>query len=68
MEKGVRTIRKSKFKHVTQVTVEGVLKWQGKIYQTHKYFDKEREAAKWVDIMLIKHGRKPVNVLKPKTA
>jgi hypothetical protein len=33
---------------------------------TNKMFDNEREAAKAIDIWLIKQGKEPVNVLKKK--
>ena len=44
--------------------------WQAKVQnyetgaQAFKYFDDEHEAAKWVDMQLIKQQKQPVNVLK----
>ena len=44
--------------------------WQAQLlnYQTgilgFKYFDDEKEAAKWIDTQLINQGKDPVNILK----
>lgn len=47
----------------------GDVKWQMSItidgHSSSKYYDTEAEAAKAADIILIRRGRKPVNVLKP---
>lgn len=46
------------------------LPWKGMIgmggSHIHKEFATEREAALWVDKQLIRLGRPPVNILKPK--
>jgi len=36
--------------------------------QAFKYFEEEKEAAKWIDLQLIKQGKEPVNILKRVTA
>ena len=35
----------------------------GRVLNKSKTFDKEKDAAKWVDVQLIRAGKKPVNVL-----
>ena len=42
--------------YVGRISINGVIK--------KKMFKKEYDAAKWVDMILIEHGREPVNVLK----
>ncbi len=37
--------------------------WRGNLGKKQKYFETEKEAAKWVDLRLIEQGKEPVNVL-----
>lgn len=55
----------SKYKGVAKIktTSKSSLPWKGTVGSTSKYFATERDAAKWVDIRMIKTGRDPVNVL-----
>ena len=56
--------KSSKYKYVRKKICEnGNVNWIARVYGVTKCFDTEREAAKWVDIRLIKTGKKPVNVL-----
>ena len=50
----------SKYKHGTKIL------WLGKVLKTGKNFDTEREAAIYVDTVLLNKGKKPVNILKAK--
>lgn len=44
-------------------------KWKGRVKTNSgsvvTFHDTEEQAAKWVDIMLIRIGEKPINKLKP---
>lgn len=40
--------------------------WSGEILGRSKWFDTEREAALFVDKVLIENGKSPVNILKLK--
>lgn len=57
----------SKYKYVGKYTKEDVTKWTIRIPKICgiRAFDTERQAAITVDKLLIKAGRKPVNILKP---
>ena len=67
-------IQKSKYKYVSfvKVPIEGGMeqKWIGKISKKGilwtKFFATEKEAAIGVDMMLIKRGKEPVNILTRK--
>lgn len=55
------------YKHVYEVKhgqKSEIGKWIGSIKQRSKKFKKERDAAKWVDLQLIRDGQEPVNILK----
>jgi hypothetical protein len=39
--------------------------WWGQVLGRGKAFNTEREAAVYVDVVLIKNKRKPVNILRP---
>ena len=47
-------------------------KWSGKVYidnyrtKQKSFFKTEREAALWVDKVLLENGKEPVNILKRK--
>ena len=61
-------IRKSKYKYVYLITVSGREKWCGDIskYGFFVLAKTEHEAAKAIDIELIRQGKEPVNVLSRK--
>lgn len=46
------------------------LEWQASVKNSksqrmaYRYFDNDKDAAKWVDLQLIKQGKDPVNILK----
>lgn len=56
---------KSKYKNVYLIEFLGDIYYKASIskYQWVKHFLDEREAAKAVDIKLIEHGEKPINIL-----
>lgn len=60
-------MEESKYKHIKQVRNQGRLMWTVKFKDYgNPMFDEERDAAKQADIILIKKGLDPVNVLKKK--
>lgn len=56
---------KSKYKGVSLLDcTSGTTKqWRGNTGKKQKYFETEKEAAKWVDLRLIEKGKEPVNIL-----
>lgn len=60
-----RVPKSSKYKYVTKViTSGGRVKWEMSYGGKGIYKDTEHQAAKMVDILRIKDGKEPVNVLK----
>lgn len=58
--------RKSQYKYVTSVIMEGRQRWFIHVSgATKKQYDDERVAALAVDKILIQRGKPPVNILKP---
>jgi hypothetical protein len=56
---------KSKYKHVRGIEVSGNTYWTVKMKGiSESGFKTEYEAAKAVDVLLIKQGKEPINVLK----
>ena len=63
---GVKKIGDSKYYNVYKCAdAKCRTTWQGK-YKNSKWFNTEREAAKWVDMQLIADGKEPRNVMKRK--
>jgi hypothetical protein len=63
-----KTGGKSKYKYVSlEWDSTGKERWTICIYGNRKPFDTEREAAIAVDKKLIEKGKKPVNILVPKS-
>ena len=64
----IKYVGKSKlYKYVYEEECKGVTKWIGKVGSNKKTgFKTEREAALWVDKMLLSKGKEPVNILKRK--
>ena len=63
---GVKTLGKSNYYNVYKcVDAKCGTVWLGR-YKNSKWFDTEREAAKWVDLQLIADGKEPKNVMKRK--
>lgn len=62
-----RSYKKSEtYKYVAQwLNEKNEIIWIGMIFGKSKIFKTEQEAAKYIDIILIKNGRKPINILKP---
>ena len=59
-----RVSKSDKYKYVSKYeNVKGQVKWNASIDGFTKYFEEEREAAKWIDLKLIEKGKNPVNVL-----
>ena len=59
-----RIPKSSKYKYVTKRECErGVIRWYADCLGGSKSFEKERDAAKWVDLRLIEKGKDPVNIL-----
>ena len=58
-----RIPRSSKYKYVAKHVFMSEERWANE-YQGTRFFSTEKEAAKAVDILLIKQGKEPVNVLK----
>ena len=59
----------SKYKYVYPTGISLYLRgweWIGKVNKQSKLFKTELEAARWVDIQLIRLGKKPVNIFKKK--
>jgi hypothetical protein len=56
---------KSKYKGVSLLVCRKVdtKVWRGNLGKKQKYFDNEKDAAKWVDLRLIEQGKEPVNIL-----
>ena len=58
--------KSDKYKYVYLIYVNGVEKWRGdlcKLGGGTKLFDKERDAALYIDKQMLELGRKPVNIL-----
>ena len=55
-----------KYKYVREVVIKSTNKscWVGTVLKRTKICDTEIEAAKFVDLTLIKAGKNPVNVFK----
>lgn len=65
MASHVNKYSKSKYKYVSHEHVNGFEYWRiGLPNYTKKRYKTELEAAKAVDMILIKEGKEPVNVLK----
>ena len=63
---GKNSIKSNTYKHVYKTrksSTGATFIWQGKIGKQGKCFAEERQAAKWVDIQLIRKGKEPVNVM-----
>jgi len=61
----------TKYKYVYKIRSQGkFIRFKGHItingIPIYKDFRKIRDAARWVDMALIEHGREPVNILKRK--
>ena len=55
-----------KYKYVQKYKLGDKIKWLGKVLRTGKTFENERDAALYVDKVLLNKGKKPVNILVPK--
>jgi hypothetical protein len=54
----------SKYKYVIKVEGDrGVIRWDACVLGYRKYHESEKDAAKWVDLKLIRKGKEPVNIL-----
>jgi len=65
----IKYLGKSKiYKHTyKELRSNGELGWFGNVWSQKKSgFDNERDCALWVDMQLIRKGKPPVNILKPK--
>jgi hypothetical protein len=51
------------YKYVQKYKEGDKIKWLGKVLRTGKTFKTEREAALYVDKVLINKGKEPVNIL-----
>ena len=51
------------YKYVQKYKVGDKIKWLGKVLRTGKTFETEREAALYVDKVLLNKGKEPVNIL-----
>lgn len=59
---------KSQYKYVTEQLINGNKYWYIRVpNHTKKRYKTEAEAARAVDIILIKMGKSPVNILKKRT-
>lgn len=58
--------RSKTYKYVCQRRKGERIIWYGRILGRQKWFDTEREAALFVDKVLIENGKNPVNILKLK--
>ena len=54
------------YKYVSKYKMGAKILWLGKVLRTGKTFDTEREAALYVDKVLLNKGKKPVNILVAK--
>ena len=54
------------YKYVQKYKEGDKIKWLGKVLRTGKTFETEREAALYVDKVLLNKGKKPVNILVAK--
>lgn len=54
------------YKYVQKYKKGDKIKWLGKVLRTGKTFETEREAALYVDKVLINKGKEPVNILVSK--
>ena len=67
MPRDYKRIAKSKYKYVSVMLKGGKTKmFASSILQHFRTFLNEREAALYVDKVLINVGKPPVNILKPK--
>lgn len=55
------------YKYVSLQMESDKLVWIASPLKKSKTFDNERDAALYVDKVLIQNGKKPVNILKPYT-
>ena len=56
----------NKYKNVYLYDFGNKQMWCGSCYGASKYFDKETDAAKYVDLRRIEKGKEPINILKRK--
>ena len=62
-----RYVERSKtYKYVVKKRKGVRIIWEGVVLGRSKWFDTEREAALFVDKVLIENGKSPVNILKLK--
>lgn len=63
-----KRISSTDFKYVYMVSYDGVKTYRAELakYKFYKCYANVRDAAKAIDIMLIKNGKSPVNILKKK--
>lgn len=54
------------YKYVEKLRKGERIIWKGVVLGRSKWFDTEREAALFVDKVLIENGKSPVNILKLK--
>ena len=45
---------------------DGAIFYYGRVLNRGKFFETERDAAKYVDLVLIDNNRPPINILKAK--
>lgn len=60
----LKYVEGSKYKYVSKYKLGDKFKYQTVICGIRKWFDSEREAALYVDNVLIDKGKNPVNILK----
>ena len=58
-----KILEKSEYKNVYKVEIGSKTQYRANVFNVQKYFDEERDAAKWVDLRLIEKGKEPVNIL-----
>ena len=58
--------RSKTYKNVAKKRKGERIIWEGVVLGRSKWFDTEREAALFVDKVLIENGKSPVNILKLK--
>jgi len=51
------------YKYVSKYKLGDEIRWLGKVLRTGKTFETEREAALYVDKVLLNKGKEPVNIL-----
>ena len=52
-----------KYKYVQKYKLGDEIRWLGKVLRTGKTFENERDAALYVDKVLLNKGKEPVNIL-----